>query len=99
MYSLSLCPQVNTTSSYAGSIELNHEMVVVPPSADDMPEIEIVEPTVAELQAQLLDVRTRMTQYRTVLDDLITALMMVREGHMSLSDFHDELVDLLDNYA
>jgi hypothetical protein len=74
-------------------------MVVVPPSADDMPEIEIVEPTVAELQAQLLDVRTRMTQYRTVLDDLITALMMVREGHMSLSDFHDELVDLLDNYA
>jgi hypothetical protein len=74
-------------------------MVVASPPADDMPEIEIVEPTVAELQAQLLDVRTRMTQYRTVLDDLITVLMMVREGHMSVSDFHDELIDLLDNYA
>jgi hypothetical protein len=74
-------------------------MVVAPPPTDDMPDIEIVEPNVEELQAELLDVRTRMTQYRTVLDDLITALMMVREGHLSVAEFHDELIDLLDNYA
>ena len=64
-----------------------------------IPDIEFVEPTIAELQAQLVETRARMTEYRNVLDSLIDALLMVRDQQLTVNQFLEHVVDTLDNDA